>query len=385
MRSLTSGVVISCGAAFLGATAADAAPRYRFDLPAAPLATSVARISAEARVTIIATTPALLAARGPSLHLDATVDEALTRLLEKTTARAIRVTPTGWRIVVRRQVQAVRRSRPPPPVPTPADIVVTASKHVVLLSAYPASITMIEGPALTRFGGTPDTGALARLAPSVQSTHLGPGRDKLFLRGIADSSFNGSGAALVGLYVNDVRLTYNAPDPNLRLYDVDRVEILEGPQGTLYGAGSMAGLIRTTPRPPDTMARSGEVWLGGTAVAHGAAGDDAGGVVNVPLFGGAAALRVLGYLASDGGYIDDAGRGRTDVNRSDTLGGRAALRVPLEADWLIDIGAIVQDIRNRDSQYAERGLPPLTRSSIAAEPSPIFRVSGRPFAERISA
>ncbi|GAA0295002.1 hypothetical protein GCM10009087_00930 [Sphingomonas oligophenolica] len=376
MRSLTSGVVISCGAAFLSATAADAAPRYRFDLPAAPLATSVARISAQAGVTIIATTPALLAARGPSLHLDASVDEVLTRLFEKTPAQAIRVTPTSWRIVARRAVQTGRRSRPPPSVPIPADIVVTASKHVVLLSAYPASITVIEGPALTRFGGTPDTSAIARLAPGVQSTHLGPGRDKLFLRGIADSSFNGSSAALVGLYVNDVRLTYNAPDPNLRLYDVDRVEILEGPQGTLYGAGSIAGLIRIAPRPPDATTRSGDVWLGGTVIAHGTAGGDAGGVVNLPLFGGAAAMRLVGYVARDGGYIDDAGRGRTDVNRSDTLGGRVALRVPLEADWLIDLGAIVQDIRNRDAQYAERGLPPLTRSSIAAEPSSDFFRTG---------
>lgn len=383
MQRLTSGVVISCCAAFLGTTAAHAAPRYRFDLPAGPLAASIARISAQARVTIIATTPALLAARGAPLHLNATVDEALARLLEKTPARAVRITPTSWRIVARPQVQVAPRPRPPRPVPTPADIVVTASKHGVPLSAYPGSITVIEGPALTGFGGTPDTSAIARLAPSLQSTHLGPGRDKLFLRGIADSSYNGSSAALVGLYLNDVRLTYNAPDPNLRLYDVDRVEILEGPQGTLYGAGSMAGLIRTTPRPPDVIARSGEIWLGATAVTHGAPGGDAGGVLNLPLFDGAAAIRLLGYSARDGGYIDDAGRGRANVNRSDTLGGRAALRVPLDADWLIDIGAIVQDIHNRDAQYAERDLPPLTRSSVAAEPSSdLFRagyltVSGR--------
>jgi len=361
---------------FLGATTADAAPRYRFDLPAAPLATSIARISAQAGVTIIATTPALFATRGPPLHLEATVDEALTRLLRNTQAQAVRVTSTSWRIIARPAVQVVRSPRFPPAVPTSADIVVTASKNAILLSAYPASISMIEGAALTRCGGAPDTGAITRPAPGVQSTHLGPGRDKLFLRGIADSSFNGAGAALVGLYVNDVRLTYNAPDPNLRLYDVDRVEILEGPQGTLYGAGSMAGLIRTTPRAPDTGARSGEVWLGGSAVTHGAAGGDAGAVVNLPLFGGIAALRLLGYVARDGGYIDDARRDRTDINRSDTLGGRAALRVPLAPDWRIDIGAIVQDIRNRDAQYAERGLPPLTRSSIAAEPSSDFFRTG---------
>ncbi len=368
VRSRPSRSAIACGAAFLSVAAAAAAPRYRFDLSAGPLARSVARISAQARVTIVTVDPALLAASGPPLHLDGTVEEALSCLLERTPARAVRITGSSWRIVSRGRARTAHRPGPPV-VPDMADVVVIGSKHKVLLSAYPASISRVDGPALNRFGSTPDTNAITRLAPSVQSTHLGPGRDKLFLRGIADSSFNGSGAALVGLYVNDVRLTYNAPDPNLRLYDVDHIEILEGPQGTLYGAGSMAGLIRVTPRAPDPDARSGEAWLGGSTVAHGAVGGDIGGIVNLPLFGGGAALRLVGYRAHDAGYIDDVARARRDVNGSDTLGGRAALRVGLSDHWKVDIGGILQDIRNRDAQYAVRGLPPLSRSSVEAQPS----------------
>jgi outer membrane receptor protein involved in Fe transport len=70
------------------------------------------------------------------------------------------------------------------------------------------------------------------------STQLGPGRNKLFIRGVADSSFTGPTQATVGQYLGDVRLNYNAPDPDLNLYDIARVEVVEGPQGTLYGAGS---------------------------------------------------------------------------------------------------------------------------------------------------
>src|SRR3546814_3098560 len=86
---------------------------------------------------------------------------------------------------------------------------------------------------------------------SLSSTHLGAGRNKLFIRGIADSSFTGPTQATVGQYLGDIRLSYNAPDPDLRLYDVDNVEVLEGPQGTLYGAGSLGGIIRVVPNAPN--------------------------------------------------------------------------------------------------------------------------------------
>ena len=55
----------------------------------------------------------------------------------------------------------------------------------------------------------------------------------------------------MGNILGDIRLTYNAPDPDLRLYDIDSVEVLEGPQGTLYGAGSLGGIIRSVPKAPD--------------------------------------------------------------------------------------------------------------------------------------
>src|SRR6478735_219841 len=90
--------------------------------------------------------------------------------------------------------------------------------------------------AVTEAQGT--EGVIARL-PMLASTNLGTGRNKVFIRGIADSSFNGPSQSLVGQYLGDVRLSYNAPDPDVQLYDFKRVEVLEGPQGTLYGAGSL--------------------------------------------------------------------------------------------------------------------------------------------------
>jgi len=84
----------------------------------------------------------------------------------------------------------------------------------------------------------------------LASTNLGTGRNKIFIRGVADSSFNGPSQSIVGQYLGDVRLTFNAPDPDLELYDIARVEVLEGPQGTLYGAGSLGGVVRVCPARP---------------------------------------------------------------------------------------------------------------------------------------
>ena len=92
-------------------------------------------------------------------------------------------------------------------------------------------------------------------------------------------------------------------------------------------------------------------------------------MANLPLAGGRAALRLVGYAVSDGGYIDDPRRGRSDINRTTTFGGRATLRLDAGDDWTIDLGGTVQHIHADDSQYADRGAAPLTHASPIAQPS----------------
>src|SRR5690606_19776390 len=99
------------------------------------------------------------------------------------------------------------------------------------------------------------------------------------------SSFTGPTQATVGQYFGDMRLSYNAPDPDLRLSDLERVEVLEGPQGTLYGAGSLGGIIRLVPRVPELGVTSASAMVGGSLVQHGAGGADASATMNLPLLG----------------------------------------------------------------------------------------------------
>ena len=139
-----------------------------------------------------------------------------------------------------------------------------------------------------------------------------------------------------------------------------RVEVLEGPQGTLYGAGSLGGIIRLVPNAPELGVASGSAMIGGSATQHGALGGDASATINLPLAEDVAALRITLDAATQGGYIDKPLLGRRDVNRTNILGGRAAVRIDAGGGWTVDLIGVGQTNRGRDSQYADRAGPPLT-------------------------
>lgn len=336
------------------------------DLRPGPLSRAINEIAAQAGASIGTDDPARLRRLIDSLRLDGPVERALRRTLAGTGLRAVQTGPSSWRIV--NAANGREQSRPAPAPIATDEILVTGSKQAVPLARYPGSVTLIEGRALDKPGRARGTLALAEMHATLLSTRLGPGRNKLFLRGIADSSFNGTSPALVGQYLGDLRLTYASPDPDLRLYDVAQVEILEGPQGTLYGAGSLGGILRIVPRAPDPVELSGEAWTGASRTRHGQSGADGGLIANVPL-GERLALRLLGYAETNGGYIDDIARGRRDVNSGTVAGGRAALRADLGGAWAVTLSGIAQDVHNQDAQYADAALGRLRRASPVAQPS----------------
>lgn len=101
---------------------------------------------------------------------------------------------------------------------------------------------------------------------------------------------------------------------------------------------------------------------------YGAASADLSATLNIPIVSERLALRVVGYGVQDGGYIDDVGRDRKNVNRVRTSGGRAALRFAPDADWTIDLNGVHQHIDGRDAQYASRSVGRLERASAVAQP-----------------
>src|ERR1700728_1520719 len=230
MRAGASGSVILSLLLYSGAAEAASDPRLRLDLPPGPLAAAVAALSAKSRVSIGASDPRLLAIPLPALHLKGSPAELLASLARRAGVMAVPAGAQGWRIVSRAAPPASRPRDEPASTPV-AEVVVQAAKRAERLEDYPAEIVRITGADIGRYGATPDTTALTAHVPILTSTDWGAGQEKLFLRGISDSSFTGTSPVLVGEYLGDQPLTYDAADPDLRLYDVDSAEVMAGPQG----------------------------------------------------------------------------------------------------------------------------------------------------------
>ncbi len=350
-----------------------AAEATRFDIAAGPLGAVAAAIGVRAGITIAVTDPDVAARRSPGVRGDLSVRAAVAHALRGTGAEALFYDDRMVRIIRRRSAPPrppiAADGAPPPVTESSASIIVTASKQHIRLADYPGSLHVIEpaGPWTAR-NAARGTAAFAELMPTLSSTNLGRGRNKIYVRGIADSSFSGPTQSTVGQYLGDVRLNYNAPDPDLNLYDLKRIEVLAGPQGTLYGAGSLGGVVRLIPNAPDPDASYGAASTGVSATRSGGFGADAAAMVNLPI-GDRAAVRAVLYGSREAGYIDDPARKLHNINKSRSAGGRLALRREDVGGWTIDIGTVIQNIDSADSQYSLRGDPPLSRRSTLAQPS----------------
>lgn len=325
-----------------------------------------------AGVEIVSTERGLRSIRTPDLRGTMTLTQALDRLLSGSGFRAVAGHGGSYRIVAAPPAAAPRSApRPaalPPPEPMPADIVVTASKQRVPLLRYPGSLTLVSGGPRRPNGAAADLSQIAGQLPILQSTQLGLGRNKVFIRGIADSSFNGTTQSTASVYLDDVQLNASGPDPALRLYDMQAVEILEGPQGTLYGAGAIGGVLRLTTQAPVLDTVAGSASGGVTLTQGGAPGYDLATMANLPLVAGTAALRGVAYQVRDGGYVDASRRRKVAANQSDTTGARVALRVDPGAGWQVDASVAAQRVETADGQYGDLRRSPFTQANYIAQP-----------------
>ena len=357
----------------LGTAAAPLAARdVAVALPPATLDRALTGLARTSGVEIISTEPGLqrIATRGVRGRMS--VRTALARLLAGTPYRAVALPSGAFRIErASTPPPAVRTARPRPErsyQPAGGEVVVTASKQDIPLLRYPGSVAIIDTATVMPAGRVGSLVDSARSVPILQSTQLGRGRNKLFIRGVADSSFNGSTQSPTSIYLDDVQLTYSGPDPALRLYDMQSVEVLEGPQGTLYGSGAIGGVIRLTSVPVDLSKTAVGAATGVTLTQDGAAGGDVVGMLNLPILDKRLGLRAVAYGVSSGGYIDDTRRGLRDVNRDRTVGGRLSVRLDSAAGWRVEASGATQWNDADDAQYSEAAVGPLARRSAIAQP-----------------
>ncbi len=230
-------------------------------------------------------------------------------------------------------------------------IIVTANKREQNLQDVPAAVTALGTETLDQLQVN-DLQDTVKFLPSVTIQQGGPGFAQVYFRGVASGENANHSASLptVGTYLDEMPITTIQGALDLHAYDLARVEALAGPQGTLYGASSMAGTLKLVTNAPDTSGFYGSAGIELNKVSHGDFGGVAEGFVNAPL-SESAAVRVVGWYRRDAGYIDNIAGSRTyatsgvtrnnaayvedDYNDVETYGARVALGIDLNESWTI--------------------------------------------------
>jgi len=233
------------------------------------------------------------------------------------------------------------------------EIVVTALKRTTHLQDTPISIVAVPGETLTAMGVT-DSSQLGRATPGlvVRESQTAAG-NRFVVRNIYSS-----GEPTTGIYVDEIPIdgtSGTANDggsaiPNLPLFDLERVEVLRGPQGTLYGASSMAGTVRLITAKPVLDGFAGNIDVKGSTVAHGGSGYDINAMVNVPLVDDVLGARAVGFYADRPGFIDNPTLGLKNVNQTQIAGGRLIVRAkPLDPLTVDVMAALSKSTGGRNS------------------------------------
>ena len=202
------------------------------------------------------------------------------------------------------------------------EVVVTARKRSERQIDVPIALTSISGDALDQ-RGVPSVGAALSEVPGVNIYDRG-GSYKLSIRGISTSL----GSNENGYYLDDLPFTgVTVPlNPDVRAWDIDRIEVLRGPQGTLFGEGSMGGTVRILTRDPEFNDWDAKLSLSGSSTSDGGTNRGAKAMINIPLVDDRLALRLAGTKEKFPGWIDNVVTGAQNVNLLEYTSYRAKLR-----------------------------------------------------------
>ena len=252
------------------------------------------------------------------------------------------------------------------------EVVVTAEKREERLHDVPMGVTALTQDELQRQQLT-SLSDLASRVPGLSLTNSQPGITRLTLRG---QNVGGVGST-VTTYIDDTPFGSSNALANgfgftgdFDTWDLQRVEVLRGPQGTLYGAGSEGGLLKYVTNPPDPTKFAAAVQAGGEDVAHGEAGGIGKGMINLPI-GDRAAFRLSGSYETLPGYVDDPSLGEKDINHGYRAGVRAAFLVNVTDNLSIRLSAVGQDLHTGstpDTDVVGAQNMPLTPPANQFEP-----------------
>jgi outer membrane receptor protein involved in Fe transport len=240
------------------------------------------------------------------------------------------------------------------------EITVTATKRESTIQDVPFSINVQTQEDIQRSGAS-DIEELSRNIAGLTVQNLGPGQSQVAIRGVSAGQIVRDQPGVkeqVGIYLDESVISLSLFTPDFDLYDLNRVETLRGPQGTLFGSGSVGGTIRYITNAPDVNQFDANVEVDVNTVTDGETGYGVKGMVNIPLVEGSTALRLVGYTTEFAGFIDAreeaTGNFREDVNSGNRAGMRAALTFGGD-NWSITPRVVYQELTtdgfNRQEQF----------------------------------
>ena len=365
-------VRIVCGL-ILVAPALAAANSLRFDIPAQPLPSALKAFAAQAHVQLLYVYKDVAQISGHAVRGELDSRKALEELLLHTgleavyrsdtevTIRPSRPMPAPAARGLRRNSERQTSDRAPANPPNTfrlQEVIVTAQKRKQLLRDVPIPVTAISASVLAH----QNKSSLADYYFQVPGLSLTPNEDggeaTIAIRGITTGDFANP---TVGVTVDGVPFgpstanggAYFAPDidPN----DLARIEVLRGPQGTLYGASSMGGLVNYVTAEPSTEATGGQVELGLAQVHNGpGAGYNASAGLNVPV-ADTFAIRISGFARENPGYIEDIQTGGRGVNEVRACGGHLSALWRPSVQFSLKLSALFEDNRLSGSPYVTLG------------------------------
>ncbi len=250
---------------------------------------------------------------------------------------------------------ASAQDEPAPARPTLGEVIVTATKREERLQDVPEAITAFDTNAIAK-RGLQQMDDYARLVPGLSISDREPGGTTIVFRGVANSGLQFGAVSSSALYLDEQPITQSGRNPDPRLIDIERVEALRGPQGSLYGASSQSGTLRVITNKPDATRFDAWADVQFSNTSNGGTGHDVSAMLNAPLVADRLALRLVGFTAEDAGFVDKVlsdSQGGTftnenvveeDVNSTQTNGARAALLWNVTDNVNATLGAIFQDV-----------------------------------------
>jgi iron complex outermembrane receptor protein len=269
------------------------------------------------------------------------------------------------------------------------EVIVTAQKRVENAQDVPITVTALDTKALEQLN-VQNFNDYAQALPQLAYQTSAPGFSQIHMRGISsDNNPNHSGPLpTVGMYLDEQPITTIQGPLDLHVYDIARVEVLTGPQGTLYGASSEAGTVRLITNKPEIGKLKAGYDVQGNDQSHGSGRGIAEGFVNLPI-NDMMALRLVGWYEHDSGYIDNvrgtltypssgftldnAASARNHYNDVDTSGGRAQLLIDIADTWTIMPQLMAQKSR-WGGIFAQEDLGPVGLAAEGNAPIPDLAV-----------